>query len=669
MKHYNIPKFQHIIVDEAQDIDDNRADIIKHMYASRAPLSLSIFGDPRQRINANSGKWYSDLWSKSQYQVTMFKLFPETAYDDPDADPIPQQDLITVPYQKLGFSISHRFKTPFLLKLHNDISIQRPHLHVQLFAPTTTISSPPYIHTPTPSTEMIQLLIEPQPTIELTIEPHPMIELTIAPQHMIELTIAPQHIVELDIIPHNNPNRESKIIDRRLKMIDRGFDMDRGLKIKCYNAGHYEDENQLVDFAQFLKVSYIENQYCGLGDIVIVMPSVAAGNETSRKARRLSAILHDQGINTYTRREGSFIPNGILITTIHSVKGKQFKVVILYCMSEFPRWYPQIPRDVAEGLTFVAHTRATHEILYLCNNDFKPPRGISQDALEYVNFTPRESQSKDIELDPQFFGVTNVVTSHGWYQLFDTNAYSIIAHSEKLPKVLNPGIGHRLFGIMIGLIIQTWVLGHHLNSLTQIATDNIVTLSSTDYIKCSRAGTINRGMRTSDGKYVLRLDSINGVYTQELDKMKHYMKMNYTELTWREWLLISQIYDFVCDTHMKSRYEIAELDQSIIDSPFPIDDIKLIVESLKRFNSGCGFSPTAEGSVKFGWIQGQYDLCFEDHIVELKATRTINNEHRHQVCIYNSLLEIPRKFVHVYNVVTGDFETITSPQSGFYGNI
>ena len=91
MKHYNIPKFQHIIVDEAQDIDDNRADIIKHMYASRAPLSLSIFGDPCQRINANSGKWYSDLWSKSQYQVTMFKLFPETAYDDPDAIPDPKK--------------------------------------------------------------------------------------------------------------------------------------------------------------------------------------------------------------------------------------------------------------------------------------------------------------------------------------------------------------------------------------------------------------------------------------------------------------------------------------------------------------------------------------------------------------------------------------------------
>lgn len=113
-------RHKHIIVDESQDIDDLRCELISVLYNLCGFRSLTIFGDPRQKININNGNWYRDLWieSKTGYVTLDGKKHK--------CDPT-------------GFTISHRFKCQNMCNLVNQLSERRSDIHHNLTIPTCEI--------------------------------------------------------------------------------------------------------------------------------------------------------------------------------------------------------------------------------------------------------------------------------------------------------------------------------------------------------------------------------------------------------------------------------------------------------------------------------------------------------------------------------------------------
>lgn len=106
-------RHKHIIVDETQDIDDLRCELISVLYNLCGFSSMTIFGDPRQKINVNNGNWYRDLWiqSKSNF-VTLLDRKHRC--------------------DSVGFSISYRFKCQHMCNLVNQLSERRPDIHHSL---------------------------------------------------------------------------------------------------------------------------------------------------------------------------------------------------------------------------------------------------------------------------------------------------------------------------------------------------------------------------------------------------------------------------------------------------------------------------------------------------------------------------------------------------------
>ena len=616
----NCPPGKHIIVDEAQDIDEGRGMLLKLLYASGLYTSMIVFGDPRQRISP-AGVWYSELWTSGSYTTTVFKRLKTYAptvtqtppevfesrdilsgcidinlllADDEEVDPIEAMKTekpmitksitahpgfavegVTCTARKFGMTITHRFKNQRLLDIHNQLSAQRPTLHVEL----------------------------------RTLEPLP------------------------DLGP-----------------------------IRCYNVGDFHEEKGIVDFAGYLKTNYIDTKYCSLSDICIIIPSISTENSTSKRGQRLCAIFKDTGLHCYTRKEGSFLPNGILITTIHSVKGKEFKVVILYAMSEFPRWYRQIPYEVADSLVYVANTRAKMEMIYLCNTTFGPPRGVPQSQLQVYGVTlTKAPPSQDILMTPRPYGVTEMVESHGFTRLLEVNAYTVSVEANyESPKIPEFDVGNdRIRGVIAGLIVQTLVTMKHSPIFDRINQNQYFTLDTITYATQTRKGGIHGGVWLNvDDKHgwaVIRSDGINGIRPEEIVMVKEVTGQSIKTLGWKEWCLLGQIFDFVCGDHMNSRYDL-----KIPSEVFDFEAWNLCSQSLiKAFGPG-----EAEIQLKYSWMIGSCDLIFPNAIIELKTTKAITSSHRLQAFVY-SVLHPNEMNSYVYNLSTGLIEKIRSPQHKF----
>lgn len=105
LSHMSLPgrgsRYNHVIVDECQDIDEIRGELIMTWAKVSGVKTVTLFGDPRQRLSSRAGHWYSRLWQDSD-----------------------------VP--KIGFTKTYRFKSNDQLELVNGLSSLNPRLHVQL---------------------------------------------------------------------------------------------------------------------------------------------------------------------------------------------------------------------------------------------------------------------------------------------------------------------------------------------------------------------------------------------------------------------------------------------------------------------------------------------------------------------------------------------------------
>lgn len=104
---------KHIIVDECQDIDDLRFELVAKTFNKCGFKSITFFGDPRQKISSKAGEWYKQIWIESiSGRVNLNNYFQNAT--------------------SVGFSISYRFKDLSICKLVNNLSARRPEIHFQM---------------------------------------------------------------------------------------------------------------------------------------------------------------------------------------------------------------------------------------------------------------------------------------------------------------------------------------------------------------------------------------------------------------------------------------------------------------------------------------------------------------------------------------------------------
>lgn len=577
--------YKHIIVDECQDIDEKRGTIVKGLYASGMYESMLILGDPRQRITS-AGIWYTNMWVQGGYDNpnTQEEDFNRNLSSIPtigsESEECCDTNVNKIVAKKVGLTISHRFKTTKLVKLHNTISSLRPELHVEL-----------------------------KPSCD---------------------------------------------------------DLPVGGNIIAFNLKYINEDEGMLDFAKYLNTTYFEKGY-NYDDVCVVTPSIHhETNVTAKQSRKLCAVFKDVGIRArlMNKHDDKRKPeeNCILFSTINSIKGKEFKVVVLYCMSDYPKFQPQVPYKEADSLIYVANTRAMEQIIYVSHETFDTPRGVPNVNINGLNGIKLEASLKD-ELKDEYYSVTDVVNSFGWPKLSKVNQHYIDVDSiTKYPSAPPFDLGcKRLNGVFIGFVIGILVTGDYPEQFKLLSGKKTTTLNSHDYSKLCKEGYIHNGIITGRitgstakkcdvGKLAIIKNGVNAYREGEIERLSLIMSRDITTFTWKDWMLLTQLYDFITGDHMMARYDL-EHPRGI----FPYSHFKHIADNLvDTFGKGISEKP-----VKFNLIGGSCDLLFDDVVVELKFTDKIKDEHRNQVMIYSSLLHGRHKPC-VYNLKNGNFETLSS---------
>jgi len=354
LKKLKVFNHQHMIVDECQDIDELRGDFILKYFEISGMKSLVLFGDPRQRLDSSAGGWYSRLWENHS--------------------------------NKIGFSISYRFKESNILNLVNTISETRPRLHHRLIA---------------------------------------------------------------------NSQRENENPPITIIMLKKG-----------------SEETDLLEFSKTISSSE---------SVAVIGFSLNKNNVTSSMGRRIYESFTKNGLLCNFGSEGSYQPKGILFSTIHSIKGKEFDDIIIFGMSHFPNTFPMLSISEAESIIYVAHSRARHRIYYINYDNFSPPLGIPKSMysvdrgkkLKITKWVEKEPESKDIEIEND----QNLIT------LLTKNGFRI-----NKQQTVNLGEDVKWFN---SDIIDFFLSGKHTPNYSDYLAKKYKIVSESKYMKHLRSGEVS----------------------------------------------------------------------------------------------------------------------------------------------------------------------------------
>ncbi len=551
------PLYQHIIVDECQDIDDLRGELIVAFFRTLRSKSLCLFGDPKQRIREGAGNWYTNLWTKTY----IFPLLPNRR-EEPKIN-------------RVGFSESYRFQNPKMIELVNSISMRRPSIHHEL-------------------------------------------------------------------IPHSS-----------VKMVNPVTPIEY---IGLYDG--YED-SQLELIANYIKHTLHDENKISYNQIAVVGPSLAKDNKTSSIAQKIHTVFKHVGIPCYTRSEGSFRPNGVLFSTIHSVKGKEFDFVFVYGISNYPQSFYMIPYQEAESLIFVLHSRARNRIIYLSsNNDFVIPRGIDRKYISSLTTKMNIKANDDKEPETFNFKVSEVSKDFRLQKFLATNNYYISECSEaSLQTSLFPppqGLDQRFWSIMCHMGVQMALSNSHLPNVISYVRGSFTGITRKEYESMKRKGLITNGRNVTNGELILCIDGINTPRLEEIEQLKIIIELKPSQLNWRQRILLTQIYDFIIGDNMQSRYDIKIEGEVIVNHLFE----KIAKELIDRY----GVPSLVEVFVKDCRLIGCIDAVIGNYCIEFKTvSRNLSNTDFLQCWLYKILYNIELKAI-VINLQNGDVLSLNSPQ-------
>lgn len=484
---------KHIIVDEAQDIDDLRSEFIETLYKYCRFQSITVFGDPRQRINDKNGNWYRSLWVNSDHF-------------------------------KIGFTISHRFHSQKMCDLVNDLSSRRHEIHCELTIPSNTVFQPP-------------------------------------------------------ILIYNDTSFE--VVNEIAKNI-----LSSGLPFK---------------------------------EFMIVGPSIDGDNKTSKVCRNIASIFKRAKVPCKFLSEGSYEKNGVLFTTIQSVKGKEADYVFIFGIDNYPNTFNMIPYDIAESLIYIAHSRARKGIFYILTKEhqIKLPRGIEQKHIQLMTTNTIAETDEQEEPKRKNISVTELTKSHDFNNLLITNQCNIISEVRllKLPDMPIRPEQTDFFGILIGLTIE--ILGS--NKLPV----NITRFFKRDYSVVDNKTYDKLKFETIDGYYE---DGI--IIRQSLIELLFLIPINteISEFNYIDFYNITILYIML--TSGEEYNYIGNYDESIIDY---CKSVVIVFKTL--FNE----FEEVEYNFKFKNLIGVVDIITTRYVIELKTTNEIDDKHKLQTMLYSAL--------------------------------
>jgi len=520
-------KQRHIIVDEAQDIDDLRAELILALFLTGRFLSLTIFGDPRQRIKENSGKWYYDMWTQVNPNIS-----------------------------KIGFIKSHRFKDIKILNLVNDLSRRRPEIHC-----------------------------------------------------------------ELQVDGLSNSNNINSFIDNFNTLNtedDKKLEISNNKAINIYNANN--NPNVIEKIANFIK--RLNNRGISYSEFMVVGPSLEADNKSSNFSKEISSIFRNQGIPCRISSEGSYQRDGVLFSTIHSIKGKEADYVFIFSINDYPNTFSMIPYEQAESLIYVSHSRARKKIFYILKtNTVNLPRGILLSHVHSSKGTIIKTSSQEDEPEFIYKSVTSLSKCFDFNKLLETNRCIL---EKKLldvsfPKMIQDSGPSDFFGILIGVSIQIFSENCLPSVITKFLENDYRIVSDNVYNQIKNKNVFLNG-QLHDGELIIK-----NSFTFEILRIK---ELEISELTVSDLYLITTIFIFLTSGF---NYEYnGEYNNELINYSKNVSKIiednfgKVIGTEFRVFNYK---------------IIGSIDLLTENYIIELKTKREINPSDMLQVFIYRSLEE------------------------------
>ena len=283
---YNRLRYHHLIIDEAQDLNDSRGNMLLLIFHLFKFKSIAIFGDPRQRINFGAGGWYQNLCISKTTKI-MEKEYPVKNY---------------------AFEYSFRFKTRKMFQICNVMSECRPDIHVEM-------------------------------------------------------------------VPVDED------------------DLSLGNRITV-----------LTEIEQIIDIVKAQEK---LSNVVIISPSIDKVNNTSKTMKQIQDTMLAREISISHRTFTNVVQESVLFSTIHSVKGKEFDIVICVGFSNYPYTYSDIYGSLNDGisLNFVAHTRAKNRIYYyMPGSEYKLPANVIEDLVKISDFDKRQATIKLIR-EPEILSV------------------------------------------------------------------------------------------------------------------------------------------------------------------------------------------------------------------------------------------------------------------------
>jgi hypothetical protein len=445
-------------------------------------------------------------------------------------------------------------------------------------------------------------------------------------------------------------------------------------------------------------------------EMVIVGPSLEKNNMTSQLAGKINTILSDRNVPCYNTITGSFVPNGVLFTTIQGVKGKEFDYVFIYGVDSYPETFKMIPYEEAESLIYVMHTRARKRICYVSPKRpiFVPPRGVRgsdlgvacSDSHPFLNNPEVLSDEIHVpeETKPHYYRVTDLITDHSFMKLLNTNGFSVeikeIGFLEtELPSrdmfvidrrpPQSPAEGSeielveiepRLWGVLNGFAIACYLRNSFPSNMRSLVATSYQMVSDREYLNLQRRGTLLNGFDSNTGTLILKESMVNGLRQEEREQLQQLINLSPQELTTEEMLFMASVYDFLNSGNMISRYsnlfdqEVRDLVPAWVESTRMIEELFGKVQFTEKMVElglpNClwpddGMSYNRPAAVRS--ILGSIDAEFNDYVVEFK-TMPFDFEFQDGLQVMMYSLQNGKAPV-LFNLETGAISQVTSKQS------
>jgi len=538
-------EYKHIIVDEAQDIDEQRGELLFAFFNNMNCSSLTIVGDPRQRINSKAGKWYNKLWSDLSINYITDK---------------------SIKISKIGLTYSHRFENEKLLEMTNELSNTRPNIHKELISSNKLSYNDNVI-----------------------------------------------------VLPINNFN------------IDESF-----INIGKLILGHVENKTL---FSQ----------------IAIITPSLNNNNATSTLSMKLCAVLKSMKIPCITFVEKHTI-NAVSFLTIHASKGKEFDIVFCLGISDYPNPPWPIELDEGDSLVYVMNSRAKKKLYYISSMyNFKPPRGVNEKYLKYIERPIIEKESNS-SATVKSFGVVETVKNFGFNDFvkankLDVSLIQITDFDFKLPEKPDE-IDECFWGIMCGLGVELMLEDKYPESFEKYCSNDYITIK--DKKELLKMIVIN-GIDFKTGKLVIYDGGINNLNEKEMEEIKQIYNKKPIDLTYKEYILYCRIMDFINSQHMNNRYDI-KIETEINDL------MKIyfnIAKQINKYFNKTKVKVETEYRTMYSYLKGCIDIYYGNKLIELKTIKgEFTKEYMYQTYLYKAMTGC--KSAYLINLQNGNCQQVIS---------